>query len=52
MFKANILQMTHEGLSIIREHEGLLVFEQVRESDPMDVAHDVMVHAVDEKECT
>jgi hypothetical protein len=52
MLKADILEMTDECLPISGENEWLLVLEQIRQSDPMYVAHNVMIHAVDEEECT
>jgi hypothetical protein len=44
--------MAHKSLPIRREYEGLLILEKVGECDSMHVAHNMMVHAVDEKEST
>jgi hypothetical protein len=44
--------MAHERLLIRMENDGLLVLEKVRESDPMHVAYNMMVHAMDEKQGT
>lgn len=49
VFEARILEANYEGVLFWGKREGLLVFEKVWKGDAVYIAHDMVIHAVDEK---
>lgn len=52
VFEAYVLEVAYKGLLVRGKDKGFLVFEEIGQRDAMDITHDVVVHAMDEKEGT
>ena len=52
ILKTGSLQLRLEGKLIWRKIEWFSHFEEARDSDPMEIAQDMMVHAVNDEQST